>query len=129
MRKILIGTAVGVLASALLCGVATAQTEVSVQATRIMSAETVGRTTSGIPIVDVTLSYTVSLKGLDLAMAAGSAAAEKRVNDAAMAACKEIGRSYPDATPGDAACAKMAADKAMVKLHQMVADAGKAHAK
>jgi len=46
-----------------------------------------------------------------------------------MAACKEISRQYPDSTPSDDICAKAAADKAMVKVHELVAAAGKASAK
>ena len=48
---------------------------------------------------------------------------EKRVNDAAQTACKELGRQYPIATPSDAECAKTAAEKAMVKVHELVAAA------
>jgi UrcA family protein len=99
--------------------------EVTVQGTRVLNTKNVGRTSSGIPIVDVSLSYGVSLAGLDLASHAGATELEKRVHDAAMAACKEIGRQYPDATPSTAECAKVAADKAMVQVHELEAAAGK----
>jgi UrcA family protein len=124
----LVGTAVGLAASVLVSGIAVAQKdagEVSVTATRIMSSKTVGRTSSGVPIVDVSMSYTVSFQGLNLASAAGAAEAEKRVKDAALSACKDIGRQYPDATPSDAECARITADKAMVRVHEMVAAAGR----
>ncbi|HXQ64648.1 MAG TPA: hypothetical protein VN787_07325, partial [Steroidobacteraceae bacterium] len=121
MRKILVGTAVAVLASALIGSVASAQTEVSVQATRILSTRTVGRTAAGVPIVDISLAYSVSLKDLNLALATGATEAEQRVKDAALGACKEISRNYPDATPNELTCAMIATDKALVKLHQMVA--------
>jgi len=129
MRKILVGTAVAVLESALIGSVASAQTEVSVQATRILSTRTVGRTAAGVPIVDISLAYSVSLKDLNLALATRATEAEQRVKDAALGACKEISRNYPDATPNELTCAMIATDKALVKLHQMVADAGKAKAK
>jgi UrcA family protein len=118
-------------AAALIAGVAVAQgvPEVKVQATRVISsaisAKTVGRTSSGVPIKDITLSYGVSAEGLDLATNTGAVAFEQRVKDAAEQACKEIGRQYPDATPSDAECAKTAADKAMGPVHELIAAAEK----
>jgi len=118
-------------AAALIAGVALAQgvPEVKVQATRVISsaitAKTVGKTASGVPIKDVTLSYGVSSEGLDLSTKTGAAAFEQRVKDAAEQACKDIGRQYPDATPSDAECARAAADQAMVRVHELVASAEK----
>jgi UrcA family protein len=120
--------------AALVAGVALAQgiPEVKVQATRVissaMSAKTVGHTSSGVPIKDITLSYGVSAEGLDLATNSGAAAFEQRVKDAAEQACKEIGRQYPDATPSAAECAKVSADKAMGRVHELVAAAEKSKA-
>ena len=99
------------------------------QATRTVNAKLVGKTPSGIPIQDVSLSYGVSAADLDLAPAAGAEELEKRVNDAALAACKEVGRQYPLATPSDAECAKAAAKEAMVKARELVHAARKAAAK
>lgn len=118
-------------AAALIAGVAVAQgvPEVKVEATRVISsaisAKTVGKTSSGVPIQDVTLSYGVTAQGLDLSTHTGAVAFEQRVKDAAEQACKDIGRQYPDSTPGDAACAKLAADKAMVRVHELIAAAEK----
>jgi hypothetical protein len=50
---------------------------------------------------------------------------QKRVKDAAVTACKEIGRPYPNSMPSDADCAKTASDKAMTKVNAIVAAAGK----
>jgi len=118
-------------AAALISGLAVAQgvPEVKVQATRVISsaitAKTVGRTSSGIPIKDITLSYGVTAEGLDLSTNTGAMAFEQRVKDAAEQACKDISKQYPDATPSDAACAKAAADQAMVRVHELVAAAEK----
>jgi len=118
-------------AAALIAGVALGQgiPEVKVQATRVISsaitAKTVGKTASGVPIKDVTLSYGVSSEGLDLSTKTGAAAFEQRVKDAAEQACKDIGRQYPDATPSDAECARAATDQAMVRVHELVASAEK----
>jgi UrcA family protein len=119
MKKMLITT--GVLAMSIVAGGALAQTttpEVTVTSTKVME-KTVGRTTSGIPIVDVSLSYGVSPKGLDLTSSAGRAAFEKRVSDAAMEACQELGKRYPVSSTSDAQCAKAATDKAMAQVHQI----------
>jgi len=48
---------------------------------------------------------------------------QKRVTDAALAACKEIGRQYPDSTPSEADCAKAATDKAIAKVNELAAAA------
>ncbi len=119
------------VASACLCGMAAAQNlqEITVQGTRILSTKTVGRNAAtNSPIMDVSVSYGVRVADLDLASNYGPIQLEKRVRDAALAACKEIGRQYPDATPSEQVCAKAAADKAMETVHEMVAVA-KANAK
>ena len=118
-------------AATLVAGVALAQgvPEVKVQATRVISsaitAKTVGKTSSGIPIKDITLSYGVSSEGLDLSTNTGAKAFEQRIKDAAEQACKDIGQQYPDATPSDAACAKAAAEPALARAHELVAAAEK----
>lgn len=126
------GIAVGAVASALVSSVAIAQQteEVTVTATRMVE-KTVGHAPSGAPIVNISLSYGVSYAGLDLASNAGATELEKRVNDAATAACKEISRAHPlgGLAPNDAACAKTAADEAMTKVHELVAAAGRKSAK
>ncbi len=124
MRKLLVATAAGVLATSLIA-VAGAQTpEVTVQASRVIETH-VGTTSSGFPILDVSLGYGVSTAGIDLSSHAGALQLEKRVNDAAMAACKELGRRYPGSTPSDKLCAKSASDKAMVRVHELEAAAVK----
>jgi UrcA family protein len=118
-------------AAALIAGVAVAQgvPEVKVQATRVISsaitAKTVGQTSSGVPIKNITLSYGVSAEGLDLSTNTGAVAFEQRVKDAAEQACKDISRQYPSATPSDADCAKAAADQAMGRVHELIAAAEK----
>ena len=127
----LVAAAVGVSAAALISSGTVAQTveEVTVQATRNVSTKLVGTTSSGIPIREVSLSYGVSTSGLDLATVAGAEELDKRINDAALAACQEVGRQYPKSTPGDAECAQAAAKKAMVTAHELVHAANKASTK
>jgi len=125
--------AVGAVASGLVGGIAVAQNqnmdEITVQGTRMVSTKLVGKTSSGIPIIDVSLGYSVIMKGLDLASHVGFMEAEKRVKDVAETACKELGKRYPNGTPSEAECAKAAADKAMVVINGWAALASKASGK
>jgi UrcA family protein len=127
MRKILYGVALGLAATALVAGSAYAQQaeEVKVEASRIVK-EKIGRAPSGAPINAISLSYRVSYADLDLKTSAGANALEKRVNEAAQSACKEITRLHPMAQPGDAECVRAAVGEAMVRVHEAVAAAGKA---
>ena len=113
---------VGAVASMSVISIAIAQnTEAtSIQANGALSTKTVGRTSSGLPVIDVSLRYAVSVKDLDLASSAGAAELQRRVSDAAEAACKEIARQYPAATPSDAECVKTAAARAMVRARELL---------
>jgi UrcA family protein len=118
-------TVAAAVASALIGGVVVAQNleEITVQGTRVLDEKDAGRSSTGVQIRDVSLSYGVSIADLNLASQYGPIALEKRVHDAARAACEEIGRKYPHSTPSDEVCAKAAADKAMVKARELVATA------
>jgi UrcA family protein len=131
MRTILLKVVAGTIASGLASGVAVAQSveEVKVVVKRGVTAKAVGRTPSGIPIVDLTLSYPVSAEGLDLASSAGADELARRVDKAALAACREIARQHPNAAPTDAECARTAAGNAMVKARELVAAAHGADAR
>ncbi len=117
--------ATSVLACMISSTSALAQTpEISVEAMRTTKT-TIGQTSSGIPIENVALSYGVSTQGLDLSTDTGKRALEKRVSDAAMAACKELGRQYPGSKPSDSECAKLATDKAIAQIQKVETAAAK----
>ena len=125
MSKRLTTVAVGLLAGVSLSAVvAQDMGEVNVQASRVVK-KVIGTTSSGVPIEDISLSYGVSTGGLDLSTAAGAAELQKRVGNAATAACKELGRQYPSSSTSDAECVKKATDKAMVRVNELVAAAKK----
>jgi len=126
-RTFPLAAALGVSATALISTGAMAQRteEINVQGTRKVDVRIVGQTSTGVAIKSISLSYGVSIVGLDLASAAGAEELEKRINDAALAACKEIGRQFPNATPSDAECAKAAAKNAMVRANELIQTAGK----
>jgi len=125
MKTIIMGAIAGAAASALIGSMVFAQNveEITVQGTRSMTVTLQGRTSSGIPIKDISMSYGVSYAGLDLVSHAGVLELQKRVTDAALAACKEIGRQYPESTPSEADCAKAATDKALAKVNELAAAA------
>jgi UrcA family protein len=122
---------VATAASALIGGVVMAQNldEITIQATRNMSVKSVPSAPRSAQVKDISLSYVVNTEGLNLALHADVVALEKRVKDAALKACKDIGHQYPNSTPNDADCAKAASEKAMVRANELVAAAGKASAK
>jgi len=82
--------------------------------------KTVGRSTIGAPIKEVSLSLTVSYAGLDLAKPSDYAELEKRINDAAAEACKQLDQMYP-LMEEDKTCATKAADGGMTELKAIVA--------
>jgi len=130
MGQTLRAAAAALLAASLVAATALAQKapEVMVEATRLVETR-VGTAPTGAPITSVSLSYGVSYEDLDLASHAGAMELEKRVKNAAGAACKELGHQYPDAAPKEAECTKVAADKALAKVHELEAAAAKKPAK
>ncbi len=133
MNRMLSITTAAAIAAGFLASVAAAQgtEEVTVTASRALTETPAGHTASGIPINDISLSYGVSYAGLDLASHSGATELEKRVRDAALAACKEISRQRPldHLTPDDGTCANTAADKSMARVHELVATAESQRAK
>ncbi len=89
---------------------------VEVQASRIVQ-KSAGYGPSHIPITQLTLSYEVSVDDLDLSTPAGLQSAETRIRNAAAAACEELGKKAPEATPDNAQCAKASAKAALARLH------------
>lgn len=126
MTRTVVGIAIGLLALTSVSTLVLAEDigSVTVSASRIVK-KTVGKTSSGIPIEDVSLSYGVSAKDLDLASNAGAMELKKRVTDAAHKACVELGKQYPDSLPNDKDCEKGAIDKAMVRVNELTAAAAK----
>jgi UrcA family protein len=124
MKTFIMIVVAGAAASGFASGTAAAQSAEGVTVTVSRSVETrVGTNYSGLPIKDVSLSYAVNLKDIDLASTAGAGELDKRVNDAARAACKDISRLYPISKPDDTACAKAAVDRAMPRIRELVAAA------
>jgi hypothetical protein len=102
MKKAIISAAclVGAIAGGNVMAQNVAMPEVTVESHRMVET-TVGKSTSGIPVVDVSMGYTVSSKGLDISSAIGARAFEARIKDAASAACQELGQRYPNSSTTD----------------------------
>ncbi len=129
MTRILIKMLTGLCACAAVAGVAMAQDseEVTVSALRLTHTRVTVTPESGTLVKDVTLSYGVNVDGLDLRTKAGAAELQRQVNDAAAAVCREVGRQFPDSTPDDQDCTRLASNRAMVKANALIAAAQKAH--
>jgi len=92
--------------------------EIVVTGRRIIT-RTVTRTPVGATLNEMTLSYRIGYGDLDLRSGAGRSELERRVSDAAVAACKEIGRVYPFAEPNDAECTRISRDRAMQQVKKL----------
>jgi UrcA family protein len=124
--RTLMQTALPILISCAVIGSVSAQTlpEIVVTSSRTVATET-GQMPGGTPIVRVSLSYTVSAKGMDLSSQDGKAKFEKAVGDAALKACDAIHNQFPETNPSVQECAQQAKDKAMPKVHELEAKAAK----
>ena len=98
--------------------------KIRVEASRSESTKG-GYTPSGMPIENVALVYEVDLDDLDLWTASGARTAQERVESAAAADCKELGRVHPGSKPGDKECAKNAAREPLAKVQAAITAAEK----
>ena len=120
MKAFTVGMGVTAVAITLLSGVASAESleQVTVGGSHILTVQ-VERSSSGIPIEDVSLSVPVNSQGLDLTTQSGLNAMERRVRDAATSACDEISRQHPFAEPSDAECVIHAVRKPLSEVRQI----------
>jgi len=120
----LIGIAVAAV-SVWIGGIAAAQSveELTVQGTRVLDVK--DGQYAGVPVRDVSLSYGVNIADINLASQSGPFELEKRIRQAALAACEQLGRQFPQSSPSDGECTTAAVNKAMVKAHELVAAARK----
>lgn len=92
--------------------------EIVVTAPRTVERSVVGRTTTGIPVEEISLSRSVSLVGFDLKKAADVAQVELLIDEAAEDNCKQLDSLYP-LIPSDPRCVKRAADGAKDQLSEL----------
>jgi UrcA family protein len=122
MRNILQAQTIALMAGALLSGGALAQEAegVTVQASRVDVTE-LGRTSSGVPVLSLSVTHQVSLADLDLGTTGAMAEVESRVREAAWHGCREIDMAHQSAQPSDWQCARLATEDAMARIRELVA--------
>ena len=130
-RRIVAGLAAGGLAvmGSMLGGVAVAQEtvtttdSVTVEAPRVFRQE-IGRTSSGIPIEEISLSNRVAFSDLDLRNPGDVEELQRRVNVAAWQGCRELDWRYPDSfyppVGGRSDCVRDAVASAMDQVNAAV---------
>lgn len=91
--------------------------EITVTAAREV---TVGRTSTGIPIKEISIESRVSYADLDLTTDSGVTVLQERVKDAATSACKDIVVRFPVQGSTDKTCIKHAVDDAMAQIKAAV---------
>jgi UrcA family protein len=116
-------------AGLLVAGTAGAAEPLEVVVVEAAREATVGQTSTGVPIKEITIRSKVSYADLDLTSATGALELEKRIRDTATSSCKEIKVDYPVAGSTDAACIKKAVDGAMVEARKAIDAKRKAAAK
>lgn len=119
----LVRLAVAAAAAAMVTTMAIAQQPEGVTVEAVRQAKVVGRTSSGVPIEQITLTRKVSYTDLDLKTQAGAAELEKRVKDTAKSACDELDTLYPltKTAAETATCVKKSTDDAMVMVRRAIA--------
>jgi UrcA family protein len=117
-RLIIAGAVTGVVVAGIVVAQNVPMPEVIVEAHRAVSTR-IGTHASGIPITEISMGYTVTAEGLDISTPVGRQAFEARVNQAAMAACREITRQFHNATPNEAECARRATEQAMAQVRKV----------
>jgi UrcA family protein len=117
-RLIIAGAVTGVVVAGNVVAQNVPMPQVIVETHRLVSTR-IGTTSSGIPIKDVSMGYTVTAEGLDISTPIGRQAFEARVSQAAMAACQELGRRFRNARPSNAECARQATERAMAQVRQV----------
>lgn len=122
MRKLLQAQIIALLAAVSISGSAVGQQadEVTVRARGVERTE-FERSSTGVPVVMLTVSYKVSYQDLDLTTTEGMAELTKRIEDAAKHGCREIGLAYRTAQPSDWLCARLATKEAIAEVRQLTA--------
>lgn len=121
MRRIVSATATVLFAAALYASDAIGQEieGIVVRASRVEVTEV--RTAGIVPEYLLEASYRVTYEDLDVTTKPGREEVRRRVEKAAELACKEIGREYPFAEPGQHECANKAASAAMEQFRTRLA--------
>lgn len=91
----------------------------------VMTKTLVGRTSSGVPIEEVTLSHHVSYANINIATHEGAMALKRRVEEAARLGCRQLARLYPHAEESDQTCVRKAVAEASPQVDEAITNAEK----
>jgi UrcA family protein len=83
----------------------------------------VGRSSSGIPTEEVTITHHVSYADLDLTTQAGAAELDRRVRETARAACKQLDELYPLEAKNVRECTQTSIAQASTQVDNAIAGA------
>jgi len=99
--------------------------QVNIEASRSVNRKTVGMTYTGIPIEELQLTRRVGYSDLDLASPSGAKELEKRIEQTAREACKQLDSLYPLEVwlTDRETCVKQAIDGAMAQAKTAIAAA------
>jgi len=114
VRLALLGGGLAVAVSATL---AQPMEVVTVEAAR---SATVGQTSHGVPIEEITIRSRVSYADLDLTSATGALELENRIRATAESSCKKIDVEFPAEGSSEAACIKNAVAGAMQEARKVI---------
>jgi UrcA family protein len=119
-KRLTAACGIALLAAAMFTGPASAKSldEITVQGYRLTTRQ-VGRSYTGIPIDEISLSVRVNTAGLNLATPEGLSDVQKRIHAASLAACAQISRLYPLAEPRDKSCAATAERAALEQVGEL----------
>lgn len=111
-----------VLIGAALAGICAASLAQPVEEITVTAARevTIGKTSAGVPIKEITVQSRVSFSDLNLTTDEGVKTLEARIRDAATSSCKDIIVQFPVQGSSDAECARRAVKDAMVQARQAI---------
>ena len=91
----------------------------------ILTKTSIGSSSSGIPLEEVTVTHRVSYADLKLTTRAGASELKRRVEETARAACKQLDELYPLEAKNARECTKIAIAKASPQVENAIAGAAK----
>jgi len=91
----------------------------------VMTKSVIGHSSLGIPTEEVTITHHVSYADLNLKTQAGAAELQKRVEQTASAACKQLDELYPLEAKNARECTRIAIAKADSQVKEAIAGAAR----
>jgi UrcA family protein len=93
----------------------------------VARSATVGQSSYGVPIREITIRSRVSYADLDLTSATGALELENRIKETAKATCEQIKVDIPVQGSTEEKCVKDAVDGAMKEAHKVIEAKRAAH--